>query len=306
MLYPKPFLKWVGGKTQIIDQVLDMFPREMNNYYEPFLGGGSVLLALLTMVKNKSILVHEHIYASDKNKYLIYVYKNIQSKPNKIIYHLTKLRKNYQLLSDMNGNKLPVNVEEAMQSKESYYYWIRQLYNKMNEKQKISCKGSAIFIFLNKTGFRGLYRESSQGFNVSYGNYRNPSIFDEDNIKQISILIRNVVFQCSSFEYITNVIKKNDFVYLDPPYVREKPTSFIGYIYDDNTEDDITTSLFNICHIMYKNHILFLMSNSNTMTVRKQFPKSNYIIKVLQCNRNINSKKPNSTTEELLITWSEK
>jgi DNA adenine methylase len=304
MLYPKPFLKWVGGKTQIIDKVLEEFPREINNYYEPFLGGGSVLLALLTLVNNKTIILRQSIYASDKNKVLIYVYKNIQTKPDRVINHLVKLRKRYMSIPVNNGNRTPVNFQEAMSSRESYYYWIRQAYNRMNDNGKISCKGSAYFVFLNKTCFRGLYRESSQGFNVSYGNYANPSIFDEDNINQISILIKNVIFTCSSFDYIINVVKTSDFVYLDPPYVRENKRSFVGYVYDDNREDDMNTRLFDICHKMYSKNILFLLSNSNTLEVKKQFTNTKYTIKVLKCNRNINSKIPNSTTEELLITWS--
>lgn len=301
MLYPKPFLKWVGGKTQIINQVLDEFPRNINNYYEPFLGGGSVLIAMLTMVKNKTITVHNNIYASDKNKYLIYVYKNIQSKPNKVIHHLAKLRNTYLSLPENIGQK---NQETAnSKSKESYYYWIRKQYNKMSDNDKVSCKGSAYFIFLNKTCFRGLYRESVNGFNVSYGNYKNPSIFDEDHIKYVSDLIKNVKFFYSSFEYVIKVVKQHDFVYFDPPYVREKPSSFTGYVYDDSKEEDINNKLFNICRDLYNKKILFLMSNSNTLAVKHHFMNSHYKIRVLKCNRNINSKKPNSTTKEVLITW---
>lgn len=305
MLYPKPFLKWVGGKTQIIDKIIEEFPTKINNYYEPFLGGGSVLLALLTLINNKKINLSGKIYASDKNKYLIYVYKNIQSKPEQVLFHLTKLRDTYLSLHIKNGNKSPYSIQDALMSRESYYYWIRSLYNKMKDDEKKSCKGSAYFIFLNKTGFRGLYRESSQGFNVSYGNYNNPSVFDEENIKQISVLIKDVKFICSSFEYVIEVVKCNDFVYLDPPYVPEKKTSFIGYVYDAK-ENSIDDKLFDICHKLYQKRVVFVLSNSNTLTVKKQFPNQLYKIKVINCSRHINSKKPNSTTEELLITWKNK
>lgn len=302
MLYPKPFLKWVGGKSQIIDEVLAKFPDKINNYYEPFLGGGSVLLAFLTLAKNKKITLQGLVYASDKNRYLIQVYKNIQHNPSEVIHYLKKLCKPYWLL-----NRNSSNIHEASANKETYYYWVRNMYNKMTDDEKLSCHGSACFIFLNKTGFRGLYRESSKGFNVSYGNYKNPSIFDEDHINKISVLIRDVVFTDVSFERVLNKTtgKKDDFFYLDPPYVQETKTSFTNYTYD-GFDNDFNTKLFEMCHSLQKLNISFVMSNSNTMIVKRAFPKNKYKVQVIECNRTINSKNPDSKSKELLVSYNSK
>ena len=149
----KPFMKWVGGKTQIINDVIGLFPKNMNNYHEPVLGGGSVLLALLTYKANGYIKITGTIYASDLNSNLIGLYKNIQSN------HIDVFNKLQILINDLNEctneiiNRKPKNINEAKQSKENYYYWIRFKYNDLSNEEKKSTLGSAYFIFLNKTCF---------------------------------------------------------------------------------------------------------------------------------------------------------
>ena len=122
MALVKPFLKWVGGKTQIIHDVLALFPKQIHNYHEPFLGGGSVLLALLS---DKSITVSGRIYASDINPHLIAIYKNIQHHPEQLIEEVKKLTDAYAKCSGTVVNRKPATIEEAMTSPESYYFWIR-------------------------------------------------------------------------------------------------------------------------------------------------------------------------------------
>ena len=147
----KPFLKWVGGKTQIIDTLLNYFPREIKDYHEIFLGGGSVLLALL---QHPDIKVIGKIYAYDLNEPLIYVYKNIQSNYKELYSTLEYIMNEYSSIEDLNGTgdsaifRNPSNVEDAKKSKESYYYWIRKEYNNITDKSDLLC--SAYFIFLNK------------------------------------------------------------------------------------------------------------------------------------------------------------
>ena len=139
----KPIIKWVGGKTQIIDQVINLFPKTIENYHEPFLGGGSVLLALLENVKNNKITVKGRIYAYDVNQTLINMYKNIQSNPDELFNQLSGLIEIYNNITTKNGIRKAINLEEAKTSQESYYYWIRLLFNKMTPDDKNSILGSA-------------------------------------------------------------------------------------------------------------------------------------------------------------------
>jgi DNA adenine methylase len=167
------FKKAVGGKSQIIDKIIENFPNEINNYYEPFVGGGSVLLTLLTYSKNNLIKINGKINAYDINDTLINMYKNIQNSHLELYYEIQKIINEYNNCGvDEMINREAENLEEAMLNKENYYYWIRKNYNIRKDIDSISY--SAMFIFLNKTCFRGLYRIGPNGFNVPYGNYKNP------------------------------------------------------------------------------------------------------------------------------------
>ena len=306
----KPVLKWVGGKTQIIDTLLHKFPRVVNNYHEPFIGGGSVLLGFLTMVVEGRIEVKGNIYASDKNDTLISLYVNIQRYPDMVIKELDGLVKVFSnipdklsIASDQKVNRKPSNIEEAILCKEQFYYWIRSTYNKMSKEEKTSPKGTAYFIFLNKTCFRGVYREGPNGFNVPYGNYSNPTVFDEDHILIVSSLLQRVVFTTQGFEESLALVKQGDFVYLDPPYAPETSTSFVGYTADGFTEE-LHKTLFQMCDYMTTiPNVVFMMSNADVKLVRDDFPQEKYKIEVISCRRAINSKKPESTTNEVIITW---
>jgi DNA adenine methylase len=302
----KPILKWVGGKTQIIDTILSKFPKTISSYHEPFVGGGSVLLGLLTLVKEGHIQLQGRVYASDKNEYLIALYMNIQQRPDKVIEELQELAKTYIDVPDvLDGeekvNRKPSCFQEAKKCKEQFYYWIRDSYNKMSKSEKMSCKGTAQFVFLNKTCFRGLYREGPHGFNVPYGNYKNPSIYDEDHILIVSSLLQDVVFKCQGFETSLSLINDNDFIYLDPPYAPETSTSFVGYTVD-GFSDELHKHLFKLCNDIASNQkIRFMMSNADVELVRQSFSPEKYKISVINCRRAINSKKPQSTTNEVVI-----
>jgi len=281
----KPFLKWVGGKTQII---------EINNYYEPFLGGGSVLLALLCKQKEGKINIRGKIIANDINKNLINVYKTIQTDPHKLIDQLKKLCNTYNSIKEEKMTNKPkrgtsVTEGDSLKSKEAFYYWIREKYNKSDTE----C--AAQFIFLNKTCFRGVYRESKNGFNVPFGNYKNPSIYDDKHILQISKLIKDVIFTNESFEKVICDVKRDDFVYLDPPYYPENEKSFVDYNSSGFSEEN-HKKLFQICLNLKCN---FVMSNSDVQQVRDNF--KDYTIETIKCKRCINSKKPSSTTNEIIL-----
>lgn len=283
----KPLLKWVGGKTQIMDEILKRVPKKINNFHDPFVGGGSVLLEML------KVKISGKYYASDSNKNLINFYKQIQTNITGVITEITGIVKDFDSCKSGTVNRKPTNLSEAQSHKESYYFWIRSLYNK--ETNRDTPQMAARFLFLNKTCFRGLYRENSQGeFNVPYGNYSNPGIFDPLHLQSISTAIAGVIFTCQDFTKSLANVGKDDWVYLDPPYVKEKKTSFVDY---NANGFEMHKTLFSIA----KNGMNFLLSNSDTSEVRTAFPTTSYDVDIIQAKRAINSKKPGSKTNELLI-----
>ena len=262
----KPVIKWVGGKTQIINTLLEHFPENINNYHEPFLGGGSVLLALIASKR-----ISGKIYASDLNEALVYVYKNIQTKHHELYTELEQIIKRFTVSTD----------------KEAFYYQIREQYN-LSDKKNIT--GSCLFIFLNKTCFRGLYRTGPRGFNVPYGHYKNPEIINKKHLEEVHNLIQGVIFECCDFTESLKRVQPTDFVYLDPPYVPESKTS--NYTHMGFKEHQL---LFDLVKKMNS----FILSNSDTPLVRDNFIE--YQILTIVCKRSINAKKPNSKTNELII-----
>lgn len=300
---PKPFLKWVGGKTQILDEVLATFPPSMQNYYEPFLGGGSVLLGLLSQVKAGKISVAGKIYASDINSNLIGLYKNIQSQPDALIAAVKLLVTEFSTAktgSDATVNREAATLEEALTSQESYYFWIRSRFNALSKEERQTPTASAMLLFMNKTGFRGVYREGPRGINVPFGNYKNPSIMDEAHIRDVSVLIKDVVFRVAPFTDALASVAAGDFVYLDPPYAPETDTSFVGYTADGFSQAD-HEALFTRCANLVAGGAGFLLSNAAVKMVKDAFPEPAYKTVVISCRRAINSKKPDAVTNEVLI-----
>lgn len=293
----KPFLKWVGGKTQIIDNIISKIPKEINNYHEIFLGGGSVLLAVLSLQKQKKIIIKNKIYAYDINSALINVYKNIQSNKDELYKYINFYIGEYDSIKDIIKEKInrkPTTIEEAKKSKESYYYWIRDKYNKIN-KNTVEC--SALFMFINKTCFRGMFREGPGGYNVPYGHYKKtPTIISLEDLNIISDLIKDVEFIQSDFSESIKNVKEKDFVYLDPPYAPENSKSFVGYVADGfNLEKH--KLLFS--EIKKLKEINFVMSNAKVDLVMKNF--KDYNCEDIIARRAINSKNPGSTTTEVII-----
>jgi DNA adenine methylase len=191
-------------------------------------------------------------------------------------------------------------LEEAIKSKESYYYWIRKKFNEVPNHERSKPSTSAMMIFLNKTCFRGMYRVGPNGFNVPYGNYKKPSIYSESHLRNVSELIQDVEFECRDFKETLEKVKKGDFVYLDPPYAPETSNSFVSYT-SKGFNLEIHEELFQCCHTLREQSVSFLMSNSDVSLVREAFKHSSYTIKTISCRRAIHSKKPNTRTNEVLI-----
>ena len=296
----KPVLKWVGGKTQILDDVLTLFPTQIRNYYEPFVGGGSVLLGFLTRVKSGAITLSGRVYVSDLNQNLINLYQQIQTSPEPLLTELQRLTAEFASATGTTVNRKPTTQEEALTSQESYYYWIRAKFNALSDTGRASPLAAAMMLFLNKTCFRGVYREGPHGFNVPFGHYKNPAVFEEAHIRAMSALIQGVEFSVCSFDAPLSRPGAGDFVYLDPPYAPETATSFVSYT-SDGFNAAQHAALFESCKGLHARGAKFLMSNADVSMVKEAFPAPAYTTTVLVCRRAIHSKKPGSVTNEVLI-----
>ena len=305
----KPIIKWVGGKTQIIDKIIDEYPTIIDNYHEIFLGGGSVLLALLSYKKANLITLTGKIYAYDINETLISLYKNIQSKHNELYIELKKIIDEFNSCVDNEDsvlNRKAKTLTEAKAKPENYYYWSRDRYNKLSDSDKNGILGTALFIFLNKTCFRGVYRMGPNGFNVPYGNYSKPEIINKEHLKEVHELIQGVIFTYCDFSVsLQKCIDSspggyNDFIYLDPPYAPENTKSFVGYNKDGfNLDQHI--KLFGLCKELKIKKIKFMMSNADVELLKEHFPSNAFNTQSITVKRSINSKKPDSKTKEVII-----
>lgn len=272
---PKPFVKWAGGKRQLIPILNENLPKTMGAYYEPFLGGGALLFHILAQRKGQKCGI------SDLNSDLVLTYTTIRDKANDLIDSLKQHEKNYQ------------------KDAKSYYYSIRET-NPRSAVEKTSR-----LLFLNKTCFNGLYRVNSKGkFNVPLGKYTNPNIINEDNIRSVSQVLqsRKISIKCRDFESVLGDAKKGDFVYFDPPYQPVSDTAnFTSYTHKSFTIADLKR-LANLCLDLGSKGCKVLLSNSDSQEVADMFTERPWKIKRIEANRAINSNSKKRTGHfELLI-----
>jgi DNA adenine methylase len=238
----QPFIKWVGGKTQSLDDLMNKFPKRIKgNYYETFVGGGSVFIKLIKQIIDKKIQLDGDIYVNDINSNLINLYEFIKNEPTELLKKVKKYKTKYLHIEELadepqyddNGKKKRTDTKKFdnlsgkdIDTKEKYYYTKRNRYNsiKNNNNPQIKLERAALFVFLNKTCWRGVYRENSKGeFNVPFGNYETMSMYNERQIQSLSHCFKNldneVHFHNEDFKEFNKKIKsKKDFVYMDPPY----------------------------------------------------------------------------------------
>jgi len=259
---PKPFLKWVGGKRQLIPQFDKYFPKTFESYFEPFFGGGAMFFHLAPVTG----------YINDINKALSNSYKNIKNHVNPLIVILKHIELEYFSLSE--------------DEQKEYFYARRAEYNVESPE---SLRKTALLIFLNKTCFNGLYRENRKGeFNVPFGKHRHPTICDETNLKDVSKALKYVKILSGSYEKALKTAKEGDFVYLDPPYDPVNATSsFTSYSIDDFNKDD-QRKLKVVFDELTERGCIVALSNSDTPFMRDLY--KDYRQETLLASRFINSK----------------
>lgn len=290
----KPFVKWAGGKNSLIPQLTKYYPVELKNgnierYVEPFVGGGAVLLDILQKYEVKEA------YAFDINKDLINCYNVIKQNVEALIQELDKKEKDFLMLDSDNRQK--------------YFYDIRTEYNSYSLNDELNIKRASEFIFLNRTCFNGLYRVNKDGkFNVPCGKYKNPTICDSNNLRNLSKLIQNVTFEYGDYRKSEDLITENTFVYFDPPYRPLSVTSgFTSYTKEDFNDENQKELAQYYNQLNLKNAKLML-SNSNPKNVNEEdnfFDTiyDGFIINEVSAKRMINSNaKGRGEISELLIT----
>jgi DNA adenine methylase len=253
------FLKWAGGKLQLIEQFENLFPHNFRNYCEPFIGSGAVFFYV------KSKLNPNKVILSDTNEELINCFCVVRDKPSELVKLLLNHRKKH--------------------SKE-YYYSVRS----MESSTLDSLDRAARLIYLNKTCFNGLYRVNSKGqFNVPFGDYENPSIFDKNVLFQASQLLQGVHLQVMTFEKVLDFAGKDDFVYFDPPYIPlSKTSSFTRYSKSDFSMME-QKRLSEVFRILDSRGCFVMLSNSDHALTRELYRHYEKNTVIVRAKRMINS-----------------
>lgn len=290
----KPFLKWAGGKGQLIAEIEKYYPfsdGKITKYVEPFVGGGAVLFDILGKYEL------EEIYISDINAELINTYCIIRDDIDELI----------SMLKVMQSEFVPLDTEH----RKAYYLCKRERFNdlKVNGSESINIEKAALMIFLNKTCFNGLFRVNKKGlFNVPMGAYKNPMICDESNLRAVSEKLQNVTIVCGDYRKSADFIDENTFVYFDPPYRPITDTaSFTAYT-EILFNDDEQVELAHFVELMHRKGAKVVVSNSdpkNSNTDDDFFDNiySSYKIKRVEATRMINcNSEARGKIKELLIS----
>ena len=255
-----PFVKWAGGKRQLLAQIRERMPREYNRYYEPFIGGGAVVFDLLP----------ENALINDINEALINAY--------------VQIRENVDSFLD-NINRIDSAIGE---DGKDYYYSMRNLYNMKLEKMEYDIELAALFVFLNKHCFNGLYRVNSKGlFNVPYNNSKRMSC-DEESIRMTSDYLKRVTISTGDFEYACRNAGRGDFVFLDSPYAPLNPTSFESYTKEGFTLES-HERLARLYDELTERGCYCMLTNHNTELIEQLYGNKGYTISVVNVKRMINS-----------------
>ena len=291
----RPFVKWAGGKGSLIPQLNNFYPYELKagiieRYIEPFVGGGAVLIDILQKYNI------QEVYAFDINIDLINSYNVIKNNVEELIENLKHMETEY----------LGLGQEE----RKNYFYNIRNEYNNYElERDEQNVQRAAQFIYLNRTCFNGLYRVNKNGkFNVPVGSYKNPTICDEQNLRQLSQLIQNVNFQYGDYSRSMEYVTENTFIYFDPPYRPLNVTSGFTEYTKEEFNDDNQRQLATFYGELNERNAKLMLSNSNPKNINKEDTFFDNIyqgfnINKIQANRMINSNSNGrGKISEILVT----
>lgn len=276
----KPFVKWVGGKSQLVEQIEKMLPSDgekvLTKYAEPMVGGGALFFSILSKYD------FEELYISDINAELINAYQAVKNDVDILIAKLNEMQMLF-LPMDENGRKY-------------FYYTVREKFNSTALTEETATEKAAQFIFLNKTCFNGLYRVNRKGqFNVPMGAYKNPTICDEENLRNIHEALQNVTIVCGDYSLSKSFIDKDTFVYLDPPYRPISETSAFTAYNTDAFDDNEQIRLAKFIDEINLSGAKIVLSNSDPKNVNEEdnfFDDlyKNYKINRVEASRAINSK----------------
>lgn len=265
-----PFVKWAGGKRQLLEPIKQRLPEKYKRYYEPFVGGGALVFELQP----------EHAVINDINAALINAYRQIKEAPEEFLSCLGQLD------------------EGLSEDSKAYYYSLRQRYNDKLMKQEMDVEEAALFVFMNKHCFNGLYRVNGQGlFNVPYNNSRKSS-FEEENIRAVSHYLQTVTVLEGDFETACRDASKGDFVFFDSPYAPLNPDSFESYTKEgfDLASHKRLAALF---HTLTERGCYCMLTNHNTELIHELY--QDYRIDVIAVRRSINSDAKKRTGEEVIL-----
>ena len=267
-----PFVKWAGGKRQLLQQIRERMPEQYNNYYEPFIGGGAVLFELQP----------ENAWINDINTALVHTYRQIQGNPEDFLREVEKLD------------------QEMPEDGKSYYYEMRELYNDKLMKQEYDTELAALFVFINKHCFNGLYRVNGKGlFNVPYNNSRKASV-DRELILETSGYLQKVRITQGDFEEACKEAGEGGFVFIDSPYAPLNPTSFESYT-KEGFDIESHKRLPDLYDRLTGRGCCCMLTNHNTELINQLYQGKGYRIDVVSVKRMINSDASKRTGEEVII-----
>ena len=251
-----PFVKWAGGKRQLLTQIKERMPEKYNNYFEPFVGGGAVTFALLP----------ENALINDINKALINAYRQICNAPEVFLKAIKKLD------------------NEMWEDGKEYYYFLREHYNDKLMKTEFDVELAALFVFINKHCFNGLYRVNGKGlFNVPYNNSRRVSV-DENLIMEISEYLQSVKIMDGDFEVACKEAKGGDFVFIDSPYAPLNPTSFESYT-KEGFDIESHKRLAKLFDELTARGCYCMLTNHNTDLINELYGNKGYRIDIVSVTR---------------------
>ncbi len=267
-----PFVKWAGGKRQLIPQIRERMPEKYNDYYEPFVGGGAVIFDLLPA----------NALINDINKALINTYRTICNESDAFLKEVNRLD------------------NDMWEDGKKYYYSIREHYNDKLMRSEYDVELAALFVFINKHCFNGLYRVNGKGlFNVPYNNSLRVSV-DEDVIMATSEYLKGVTIIDGDFEQACKNAKKGDFVFIDSPYAPLNPTSFESYT-KEGFDIESHKRLAKLYDELTARGCYCMLTNHNTELINELYGNKDYKIDVVSVKRMINSDASNRVGEEVII-----